>query len=327
MRAALYQAYGSPAVLRLGEIPPPIPKKGELLVRVFAATINRTDCALLAGQPWINRMVTGLIKPRNPIPGTDFAGEVVATGSEKSAFQVGDRIFGLNDAGLHSHAEYLCISEKAAIALLPVNTSFEDAVACLEGAHYAINFLNKVYLKAGDRVLVNGASGGIGSALVQLLCLTNAHITAVCAEAQFPLLRSLGAQNLIDYQTTDFTRTNETYHFIFDAVGKSTFGRCKPNLLPGGVYISSELGPWGQNLFYALSTPLMALLPGAKKQVKFPIPTGIRQNVQYIRSLIEAGQYQPVIEKSYPFNDIQSAYEHAASGRKIGNVVVRINVS
>lgn len=324
MRAALFHKYGPPSSLKLGEVPLPTPKNGELLVRVRAVTVNRTDCGLTAGKPFINRLVTGLIRPANPIAGSDFAGEVVATGSENSAYKVGDRIFGLNDSGLHSHAEFLCISEKAAISLMPVNASFEEAVACLEGAHYAINFLNKVAVKPGNTVLVNGASGGIGSAMVQLLALTGAKITAVCHREQFPLVKSLGADELIDYSTSDFTQSPERFHFIFDAVGKSTFGLCKPLLLTGGIYISSELGPYTQNVLFALTTPISALLPGNKKRVVFPIPTGIRQNVAYIKTLIEAGHFRPVIDKIYAFTDIRMAYEYAASGQKIGNVVVRI---
>jgi NADPH:quinone reductase-like Zn-dependent oxidoreductase len=324
MRAALYYKYGPPSLLQLGEAPMPSTGRGELLIRVVAATVNRTDCALMAGKPFINRIVSGLIRPTNPIPGTDFAGEVVAIGSENSPFKIGDRVFGLNDEGLQSHAEFLCIKETAAISIMPVNASFEEAVACLEGAHYAINVINKVSLKPGDKVLVNGASGGIGSALVQLLAKTGVTISAVCKEAQFPLLRSLGAHELINYESTDFTKGNHKYHFIFDAVGKSTFGACKPLLLPGGVYISAELGPWSQNIFYSLFTPITALLPGKKLRVKFPIPTGIRQNVRHFKSLIEAGHFKAVIDKIYPFSAIQEAYVYAGSGLKIGNVILRI---
>lgn len=324
MRAALHHKYGPPEVLQLGEAPMPTPKAGEILIRVAAVTVNRTDYALLLAQPFVSRFITGLWRPTHPIPGTDFAGEVVATGNEKSDYKVGDKVFGLNDNGLQSHAEYLCIKETSAISAMPLNAGFEEAVACLEGAHYAINFLNKVEVKAGDRVLVNGASGGIGSALVQLLALKGVEITAVCKSAQFPLLRSLGAQQLLDYGSTDFTKWPGDYHFIFDAVGKSTFGACKHLLVPGGVYISSELGPWSQNVFYSLFTPLTALLPGKKRRVKFPIPTGVRQSVIQMKQLIEAGHFKAVIDKTYPFSEIPAAYEFVGSGQKIGNVVVRI---
>lgn len=325
MRAALFHNYGPPSSLKLGEIAVPVPKSGELLVKVRATTVNRTDCALIMAKPFVNRFVTGLWRPANPIPGSDFAGEVVAVTNENSAYKVGDRIFGLNDGGLHSHAEFLCISEKAAISPMPLNVGFEEAVACLEGAHYAINFVNKVAVKAGDQVLVNGASGGIGSALVQLLAQSGAEITAVCKKQQFPLLQTLGAHKLLDYENTDFTQSGDQYHFVFDAVGKSTFGACKPLLLQGGVYISSELGPWSQNLLFALTTALSAKLPGSKKRVIFPIPTGIRQNVAEMKTRIEAGHFRPVIDKIYAFEDIRQAYEHAGGGQKIGNVVVRMN--
>ncbi len=324
MRAALYYNYGTPNVLQLGEAPLPTIGRGELLVRVAATTVNRTDCAMLSAKPFVNRLVTGIFRPTHPIPGTDFAGEVVAVADENSAYKVGDRLFGLNDAGLHSQAEYLRLSEKAAIALMPVNASFEEAVSCLEGAHYALNFLNKIKLRPGDQVLVNGASGGIGSALVQLLALNDVKITAVCRRQHFPLAKSLGAHEFIDYESTDFTQTSGKYNFIFDAVGKSTFGACKSLILPGGVYISSELGPWCQNIFFALLSPITALLPGRKHRVIFPVPTGKKQTVSQMKSLFEAGHFKAVIDKIYPFSEIREAYFHAGSGQKVGQVVVRI---
>ena len=230
----------------------------EILVRVLTTTVNRTDCAMLRAKPFIMRFLTGLFKPKNPILGTDFAGEVETVGKNVESYTIGDRIFGFGDEGLSSHAQYLSISPNKAIAKIPDNQSFQEAVACLEGAHYAINMYNKIKLKPGHRVLVNGATGAIGSAALQLGVYYGATVDAVCNTKNVDLIRSLGASNIFNYEKQDFTKSGEKYDFILDAVGKSTFGLCKPLLNPGGVYMSSELGPGGQKIFYALFTPLFS---------------------------------------------------------------------
>lgn len=282
MKAIVYTKYGSPDVLRLVDIEKPIPKDNELLIQVYATTVNRTDCAQLRAKPFIMRFFTGLFKPRRIILGTAFSGKVKAVGKEVTAFQVGDNVFGLDDDGLSSHAEYMTLSVNKAVTKIPVNVTYEQAAASTEGAHYAYNFINKINIERGQLVLVNGATGAIGSAAVQLLKFFGADVVAVCNTENIDLVKSLGAKKVIDYMKEDFTRNNQEYDFIFDAVGKSTFSKCKPLLKPGGVYISSEPGSMAQNIIFALITPIFG-----NKTVRFPIPTDIKGSVLFIKKLME----------------------------------------
>lgn len=317
MKAITREKYGPPSVLSVAEIEKPTPKDNEVLINVHAATVNRTDCAVLSGKPFIIRFFTGLFKPKSRVPGTDFAGQIEAVGKDVTGFQVGDKVWGFDDNGLASNAEYMTFPEDKGIDTIPAGFSCELAAASAEGAHYAYNFINKVKLRAGQKVLVNGATGAIGSAALQFLKAQGLYVTAVCNTKNIELIKSLGADKIIDYTKEDFTQDEETYDFVFDAVGKSTFGQCKPLLNPGGVYISSELGPGAQNLFLALITPLL----GGKKVV-FPVPLNIRGSLEYIKKHIEEGKFKPVIDRKYPLEQIREAYEYVASGQKTGNVML-----
>lgn len=237
MRAAIYEKYGSPDVLQIKQVEKPILKDDEVLIRVYAATVNRTDCAMLSAKPFIMRFFTGLLKPNRPIGGTDFAGKIEAVGKTVTSFKVGDKVFGFEDLGISSLAEYITLAENKAIAIMPKNISYEQAAASLEGAHYAYNFLNKVTIKDGQKVLVNGATGAIGSAMVQLLKNVGADVTAVCGTKNIELVKSIGADKIIDYTKKDFIKSSEKYNFVFDAVGKSSFAKCKPLLVSDGIYI------------------------------------------------------------------------------------------
>ncbi|MBK9338398.1 MAG: NAD(P)-dependent alcohol dehydrogenase [Lewinellaceae bacterium] len=318
MKAAVRSEYGLADVLSVREVPIPAPKAHEILVKIHATTVSRTDCAMLTGTPFVYRLFIGLWKPKQATTGTDFAGEIEAIGSEVTAFKAGDRVWGFNDNGLSTHARYAAISEREAIEIIPENIPYQVAVASAEGAHYALNFLNKVRLEAGQRALVNGATGAIGSVLVQLLKHKGLYVTAVCATPNMEQVRALGADMVIDYTRQDFTREAGQYHFVFDAVGKSTFGKCKPLLYPGGVYISSELGPYAQNLFLPLLTRVFS-----DKRVVFPVPVNVKQSLQTMRKLLGNGQFRPLIDREYALEDIREAFRYAASGQKIGNVVVR----
>ena len=320
MKAAIRTGYGPPGILKVNEIDMPVPRKNEVLIRVHAATVNRTDCGILLGNPFIIRFFTGLLKPSMPVTGTDFAGTVQETGSEVRSFKVGDRVWGFNDNGSGSHAEFLTFPESSGISTIPEGLSFELAAASAEGAHYAFNFINKIKLKPGQKVLVNGASGAIGSAAVQFLNYFDAEVTAVCDTANLEMVKSLGVDRVVDYTATDFTRDEQQYHYVLDAVGKSSFGKCKPLLLPGGIYISSELGPGMENLYL----PLISAVKGGKKVI-FPLPLNIRRSLHFIRDLIEKGKFRPVIDRHYPLEKIAEAFEYVASGRKSGNVVIRMD--
>lgn len=317
MKAVKRSKYGPPEILSIREIEKPAPKDNEILVRVHATTVNRTDCGILWGKPFLIRFFTGLFKPASPIPGTDFAGVIEAIGKAVTKFKSGDRVWGFHDEGLASQAQYMTISVDEAVAMIPDNISFEQAAASAEGAHYAINFINKVKLKAGQKVLVNGATGAIGSAAVQILKHNGIYVTAVCATDYVGLVKSLGADRVIDYINEDFTRDDDKYDFVFDAVGKSTFFKCKRLLTEKGVYISSELGPYAQNIFLAL---IGLLLPG--KKVIFPIPVNVKASVAFIQDLLEKGKFKPVIDRKYPMEKIGEAYYYVVKGQKIGNVVI-----
>lgn len=321
MKSSICKKYGPPEVLQVGEIPKPVPKDKEVLIRVKATTVNRTDTALLTGRPLAMRLFAGLLKPKNPTLGTDFAGQIEAVGSKVNNFKVGDRVMGFNDEGSGSQAEYMTFGSEAAMILIPDKFNYEQAAASMEGVHYAFNFFRKVNLKAGQKVLVNGATGAIGSAAVQLLkAMEGIHVTAVGNTKNIELIKSLGADVVYDYLKEDFTKKGGQYHFIFDAVGKSEFGKCKPLLLPDGIYISSELGPGAENLWL----PLWTYFFGNKKVI-FPLPLNIKRSLNYIKGLIEKGQFQPVIDRRYPLAEIADAYAYTLTGEKTGNVILTLD--
>ncbi len=309
--------YGSPDALKVLETATPVPSDHEILVKIHAATVNRTDCAVLTGKPFIMRLFTGLLRPRLVTTGTDFAGTVEAAGKDVTGFQLGDKVFGFDDTGLASHAEYLVIAAGKAIARMPGNSSFEQAAAGLEGAHYAYNFIRKIKLLPGMRLLLNGATGAIGSTMLQFLVDMGLEVTATCDTPNIDLVRSLGAVKVIDYLKEDFSQNNEKYDVVLDAVGKSTFARCKPLLTPHGIYLSSEPGRNGANLWLALLSPM-----GGGKKVVFPIPSNIRGSIAYITGMMEKGAFRPVIDRTYPLEQIAAAFTYVASGRKTGNVLV-----
>jgi len=318
MKAVVCERYGSPSVLQLKEVDKPVHGDSEILIRVHASTVNRTDTATMRAQPFFARMMTGMFKPKRQITGTEFAGEIVAVGSEVKAFRVGERVYGFNDSGSGSHAEYMKTSEDSAVTSIPEVFTFKQAAASSEGTYYAYNFLNKVNLEKGQKVLVNGATGAIGSAAVQLLKNIDIHVTAVCRGEHFDLVRSLGADELIDYTRCDFTETDHTYRCIFDTVGKSSFGKCRSLLEPGGAYISSELGSGGQNLLLALTTKF------SRRKVIFPLPVDPRGCMLFVRELIKDGRYRPVIDREYPIERIAEAYTYVETGQKVGNVVITL---
>ena len=220
--------------------------------------------------------------------------------------------------GLRSHAEFLVVSARGNVAHMPDGLSFEDAAASIEGAFYAYNVIKKVSIDSNRNVLINGATGGIGSALLQLTKHFGATVTAVGNTENLDLLKSLGADRVIDYLNEDFTHDQETYDYVFDAVGKSTFGKCKHLLKPTGVYISSELGPKAQNPMLALLTPLFR-----KRRVVFPFPTDITGFLGFMSDLAGSGRFRPVIDRTYELKDVRQAYEYVASGQKTGNVLLK----
>ena len=320
MKAAVHDRYGSPDVVRIAQVDVPTPRAGELLVKVHATTVNRTDCAFRAGEPFLTRLFTGLLRPKARVWGCEFAGEVEAVGSGVTSFAIGDRVFGYNDGTCGAHAQHMIVAEAGMVATIPSNLTYQQAAAGTEGAHYALAFIRKANIRRDQQILVYGASGGIGSAAVQLVKSLGASVTAVCGPEHIGLAERIGADRVVDYTAQDFTNDDQTYDVVIDAVGKSTFGACKKLLEPGGIYVSSELGPYGQNPFLALVTPLLR-----GKKVHFPIPKQNAAMAAYLRTLMESGAFRPVIdERQYELDEIAAAYTYVESGQKVGNVVINV---
>ncbi len=317
MKASIRRTYGLPNQIRIENIEKPIPKDNEVLIKVFATTVNRTDCAILTAKPFIMRFILGLFRPRKIILGTDFAGKVVAIGKNVKSFSINDRVFSFNDIGSKSQSEYLTQTEDNLFSI-PENIDNKQAAASLEGAHYAYTFIHKVNIQSGQKVLINGATGGIGSALIQFVKQYNVTIAATCNTKNIKLIESLGADKIYDYTKENFTDYKEKYDYIFDAVGKSTFGKCKPLLKKRGIYISSELGPYSQNLYYAITTLFL------NKKVIFPAPYSTQKTIPYIMELLKQKKFKPIIDREYSLEDINLAYEYVLRGEKIGNVIVNI---
>jgi NADPH:quinone reductase-like Zn-dependent oxidoreductase len=322
MKAAVHTSYGPPDVVRIAEVEKPTAKDNEVLVKVHATTVNRTDSGLRAAKPFINRFFTGLSRPRVTVLGNEFAGEVEAVGSGVTSFEVGDRVFGYSGSRFGAHAEYLAIPEAGSLATMPANLTYEEAAPSTEGSHYALSLIRKAKIRRGQDVLVNGATGAIGSAAVQLLKRLGADVTAVCDTENVELVRGLGADRVIDYTAEDFTQDQQTYDVVLDAVGKSSFGRCKRLLKPRGIYLSSDLGPLSQNPILALITPLLG-----GRRVMFPIPRDNQEMVRYFKDLIASGAFKPVIGRRYPLDQIVDAYRYVETGQKIGNVVISVDPS
>jgi NADPH:quinone reductase-like Zn-dependent oxidoreductase len=320
MRAAVRDRYGPPEVVRVVEVGKPAVKDRDVLVRVHATTVNRTDCGLRAAKPWIYRLFLGLRRPRRTVLGTEFAGEVEAVGDGVTTFKVGDRVFGFSGTTFGAHAEFLVMPEEGSMmATIPEGLTFEEAAPGSEGSHYALSSIRAAKVRRGQDVLVYGATGAIGSAAVQLLKQLGATVTAVCATDQLDLVKGLGADRVIDYTAEDFTGDGHRYDMVLDAVGKSSFGRCKRLLKPRGVYLSSDLGPLSQNPLLALVTPL-----GRGRRVRFPIPRSDPGVMARLKELIESGAFRPVVDRRYPLDQIVEAYRYVETGRKVGNVVISV---
>ncbi|GAB3260495.1 NAD(P)-dependent alcohol dehydrogenase [Arthrobacter pigmenti] len=322
MRAAVNTEYGPPGVVRILDVPAPEPAGDEVLIRVRATTVNRTDCAYRAARPWFMRASTGLRRPHQTILGTEYAGEVAAVGGRVTAFGPGDRVFGYCEGRFGAHAELLTVSETSSIARIPEGVDLDLAAASTEGAHYARSAIRRARVQPGERVLVNGATGGIGSAAVQLLAHLDARVTAVCAFEHDELVRALGADLVIDRFAEDFTARPERYDVVLDAVGKSTFGRCRRILLPGGRYVSTEPGPGWQNLPLAGLAPLLPGRLSGRRRVIFPFPEDGRHVVEEIGALLASGAFVPVVDRHYGLEAIVEAYRYVETGEKVGNVVI-----
>ena len=313
MKAIVHDRYGPPEVQRLEEVERPVPRNDEILVKVHATTVNRTDCGLRSAQPFITRYFTGLLRPKHRILGMEFAGDVEAAGEGVTGFAVGDRVFGIK--GFGAHAELTIVRETSALAHMPDGASYEEAAAVCDGACIALSCLVKADLREGRRILVYGASGSVGTAVVQIANHFGAHVTAVCNTKNVDLVRSLGADVVVDYLQEDFTRNGQTYDVVFDAWGRLSYRRSRRSLAPGGIFIGTDLG-------FMWHFPLLALL---SKRVTMGIAKYRKEDVLFLRELIEKGEYRAVIDRRYPLEEVVEATRYVETGQKTGNVVLTVN--
>lgn len=318
MRAVVYDQYGPPDVLRLEEVERPVPKDDEVLVKIHATTVNRSDCGWRSAHPFITRYFLGLFRPRRRILGSELAGEVEAVGAAVSQFEVGDHVWGVN--GFGAHAEFICMREDRPLAHKPSGMSFEEAASVCDGALIALACLRKGDLRKGRSILIYGTSGSIGTAAVQLAKHFEADVTAVCNTKNVELVRSLGADRVIDYLEEDFTKNGETYDVVFDAVGKHSFRRCRRSVRPGGIYIDTDPG-------FMWHVPVLGLLTRwiGDKKVTLPIPKYTKKDVLFLKELVEAGKYRAVIDRCYPLEQVVEATTYVETGQKTGNIVLTVS--
>ncbi|HEX9614323.1 MAG TPA: NAD(P)-dependent alcohol dehydrogenase [Bacteroidota bacterium] len=322
MKAIIYEQYGPPEVLQMKEIETPAPKDNEVLIRIHATTVTSGDwrarsLIVPAGFGFLSRLFFGISKPKQPILGTELAGEIVAVGKDVHKFKSGDQVFAFSGAGMGCYAEYKCMPENGPVALKPPNLTYDEAAALSFGGTTALNFFRRGKLQAGETVLVNGASGGVGTAAIQLAIHFGAEVTGVCSTANVELVRSLGAARVIDYTKEDFTQNGETYDVIVDTVGTAPYSRCKGSLKEQGrlLLVSGELSD-------LLQIPWVSMT--SRKRVIGGPASERAEDLVFLADLARAGSFKPVIDRRYPFEQIVEAHRYVDSGHKKGNVIISL---
>jgi NADPH:quinone reductase-like Zn-dependent oxidoreductase len=322
MKAIVYERYGPPEVLQLKEVEKPAPGNNEVLIRTHATTVTSGDWRVRslnvpAGFGLIKRLVFGVSRPRQPILGSELAGVIESVGKDVGNFKVGDPVFAFSDAAMGCHAEYKCMPEDGAVVPKPSRLSFEEAAALSFGGTTALDFLRRGGLQGGETLLVNGASGAVGTAAVQLARHFGAIVTGVCSTANVALVKSLGASHVIDYTREDFTRNGETYDVIVDTAGTAPFSRSKASLKEGGRLLLVLAG-----LPDMLQAPWVSMT-GSRKVIAGPTTVRV-EDLRFLAGLAEAGEFKPVIDRRYPFEQIAEAHRYVDSGRKKGNVAITL---
>jgi NADPH:quinone reductase-like Zn-dependent oxidoreductase len=323
MRAIVCTEYGSPDVLQLQEVEKPVPKDNEVLIKVFAATVNIGDCRVRAFDVplpfWlIYRMQLGVRRPKQRILGSVLAGDIEAVGKDVKRFREGDQVFGLDISGLGAHAEYVCRREEGALAPKPANMTYEEAAAVPHGALTALHFLReKGNVQSGQRVLVNGASGAVGTWAVQLAKHFGAKVTGVCSTTNLEMVKSLGADEVVDYTKEDFTKSGQTYDVIFDVVAKSSFSRCKDSLEPSGIYLATD------PTVAVVASMLWTSMIGSKKAI-WSLGPERAEDLVFLTELIEAGKIKAAIDRRYPLEQVPEAHRYVEKGHAKGNVVITV---
>jgi len=320
MKAVIALKYGSPDVLQIREMEKPAPEDNEVLIKINETIVTPSDCAFRKAEPFITRFFAGLLKPRH-ILGVELAGEIEAVGKDVKLYTIGDRVFGTSGIEFGAHAEYKCLPETEVLEVTPENITDGEAAAVCDGGLTSLVFLrDKALIKEGQKILINGASGSVGSFAVQLAKYYGAEVTGVCSAANAELVTSLGADNVIDYNKKDFSTMNLTYDIIFDAVGKSSFSKCKKSLKENGKYLTTV--PSLAIVFQMLWTSKA----GNKKAIF--AATGLSQkkeNLTFLKKLLEEGKLKSVIDRRYQLEQIADAHRYVDEGHKKGNVVIKIN--
>jgi len=322
MKAIVYKRYGPPDVLELMEVEKPTPKDNEVLIEIHATTVTSGDWRARSlnvptGFGLISRLILGVSRPRQPILGTELAGEVESVGKDVRRFNIGDQVFAYSGAGMGCYAEYKCMPEDGSVALKPTNLTYDEAAALSFGGTKALHFFRKANLQKGEKVLVNGASGGVGTAAVQLAKHFGADVTGVCSTANVQLVESLDATHVIDYTKEDFTQNGETYDVIVDTVGTAPFSRSRGSLKEGGRLLLVSGG-----LPDMLRTPWVSMT--SSKKVIHGVAPGRAEELDFLAKLAEAGEFRPVIGRRYPFEQIVEAHRYVDTGHKRGNVVMTL---
>lgn len=324
MKAILHTKYGPPEVLQLTEVETPVPKDNEVVIKIFATSVTSGDCNIrsLRFAPklfWLPAKIQfGFFKPKIKILGAELAGEIEAVGKDVKRFKKGDPVFGLTGMGLGAHAQYVCLSQDAVLVTKPANVTFDEAATVPFGAHTALYFLKDLgYIQKGQKVLIYGASGGVGTFAVQLAKHFGAEVTGVCSTANVEMVKSLGADMVIDYTEEDFTKSGETYDIIFDTVGKAPLLRSKKSLKPKGVFLAAYIRP--RDLFHMIWTPLLG-----RKKVKSGIAAERIEDFIFFKELMEAGKLKSIIDRRYPLEQAAEAFRYVEEGHKKGNVVITV---
>ncbi len=323
MKAIVCSGYGSPDVLQLKEIDKPRPAEDEVLIKVYAASVTAADCMMRRGSPFYARLFIGLMRPNNPVTGTGFAGVIEEVGRAVTQFKTGDLVFGETGVNFSANAEYLCLPEHGVLATMPTNMGFEQAAPLCDGALTSLSFLKDVgKIRCGQSVLVNGASGSLGSAAVQIAKYFGAIVTGVCSTANVEMVRSLGADQVIDYTKVDFTQQRKTYDLIFDTVGKSSYRASKKALTPDGIYLSPVLRL--SLLLHMLWTSKLASRRAKFSATGLRPASELRTLLNELKALFEAGKLKSVIDRRYPLEQAAKAHCYIDTGHKKGNVVLSI---
>jgi NADPH:quinone reductase-like Zn-dependent oxidoreductase len=321
MKAAVYTRYGPPEVVGIEEVQKPVPMDHQVLVRIHAATVCAADWRLRKADPFFIRFMNGLERPKKVnILGMEFAGTVESVGKAVTRFAEGDRVFGSNGFKFGGHAEYICVPESG-LAIKPVNMTFEEAAAVLFGGISALHFLRKAKIQAGQKVVVYGASGSVGVFAVQLAKHFGAHVTGVCSTANLDLVKSLGANEVVDYTREDFSRAGRVYDMVFDTVGKSGFSRSLKSLKRGGFYVRVGASGGLLTMLGAILRGMWTSLTGAAKVIG-GMAGGTAEDRSFLKELIEAGKLRTVIDRRYSLDQIAEAHRYAEAGHKKGHVVI-----